>query len=295
MKYFDAHAHVNFAAYKDDYREVIGRALASGIGLINVGTQIDTSRRAIEIAHEFEEELIFAAVGLHPIHTEKSYHDSDELGGDKGFSSRGEVFDREAYRALASDPKVVAVGECGLDYYRLTTYNLQLKTGDTRTEELRLEEELKNKQREAFLAQIELSCEVKKPLMIHCRNAYADVISILKSERAKLNDPPGIIHFFAGSKEEAQEFLDLGFYFTFGGVITFVGDYDEAVRYVPMDRILTETDAPYVTPVPHRGKRNEPAFVVEVAKKISEIKEIPLEELSDLVLENTQRVFGVVL
>lgn len=275
FQYFDAHTHMNFAAYKDDYRKVIRRALDLGIGIINVGTQADTSRRAVEIAHEFDGEPVYSAVGLHPIHTEQSYHDPDELGGngDKGFTSRGEEFDYEYYKNLASGEKVVAIGECGLDYYRF-------KNGDSR---------FKNKQKDAFIKQIELASDVKKPLMIHCRNAFPDLIELLNAKRYALNTNPGIIHFFSGTIEDAKKLLALGFYFTFGGVITFTRDYDEVVTYIPLDRILSETDAPYVTPVPHRGKRNEPAYVVEVVKKIAEIKNVPLEDARAAILENAQK------
>ena len=122
MKLFDAHTHVQFAAFEKDYKEVIQRALESRVGLINVGTQKDTSRRAVELANEYPAE-VYAAVGLHPTHTEQSYHDSKELGGGesaKAFTSRGEEFDYEFYKKLALDKKVVAIGECGLDYFRLS-------------------------------------------------------------------------------------------------------------------------------------------------------------------------------
>ena len=144
------------------------------------------------------------------------------------------------------DPKVVAIGECGLDYYR--------------TEDR--EQRTKDKQKEVFVRHIELACEVGKPLMIHCRDAYDHLVEILNSKSEILNDPPGIIHFFAGTKEDAKKLLDLGFLFTFGGVITFARDYGEIICFIPMGRILSETDAPYVTPAPYRGKRNEPLYVI---------------------------------
>jgi TatD DNase family protein len=284
MKYFDAHTHAHFAAFADDYRAVIRRALDAGVGMINVGTQRDTSRRAVEVAHEFERESVYAAVGLHPIHTEKSYHDAKELGGDaaaEDFTSRGENFDYDYYQNLARDPKVVAIGECGLDYYRLG-------------------EDTKKKQRETLAGQIELSRNTKKPLMIHCRetlnplkgrNAFHDLISLLREYRESLIDPPGVIHFFTGTKDDALALLDLGFAFTFGGVITFARDYDEAIRAIPVDRLLSETDAPYVSPAPYRGRRNEPAYVVEVVKKLAELKEVPRDAMAEKILENSKRIF----
>ncbi|MBI4034192.1 MAG: TatD family hydrolase [Candidatus Brennerbacteria bacterium] len=281
MRHFDAHTHVQFKAFASDYREVIERSLTSGVGMVNVGTQQDTSRRAVEIAHEFGNEPVYAAVGLHPIHTSKSYHDAQELGDEpeaKGFTSRSEVFDYEHYKKLAADPKVVAIGECGLDYYRLTRSQNQ--------------EIIKSEQKEAFLKQIELAHDVKKPLMIHCRSAFGDLIEILQTTTYKLQ--PGVVHFFSGTKEDAEELLEFGFYFTFGGVITFVRDYDEVIKMIPPDRILSETDAPYVTPTPYRGKRNEPLYVIEVVKKLAEIKNIPEEEmrLQILVNANQLKLFG---
>jgi TatD DNase family protein len=280
MRYFDAHTHVQFKAFGSDYKEVIERAGEAGVGMVNVGTQKDTSHRAVELAREYDN--LYAVLGLHPIHTSRSYHDSEELGNSpeaKGFTSRGEVFDYEYYKKLAADPKVVAIGECGLDYFRIE--------GD--------EEEAKSKQKQAFIKQIELAYDVKKPLMIHCRNAFRDLVEILNAKCQILNSPPGIIHFFSGTKEDAKQLLDMGFYFTFGGVITFVRDYDKVIDIIPLDRILSETDAPYVTPAPHRGKRNEPAYVIEVVKKLAEIKNIPEEEMRERILKNAGNCFNLKL
>lgn len=281
MKFVDCHTHVQFGAFEKDYKKVILRALENNVFLINVGTQKDTSRRAVEVAHEFQEG-VYATVGIHPIHTDKSHHDADELGEtDKSvvFTSRGEEFDFEYYKKFALDPKVVAIGECGLDYYRMMTNDN--------------DDDGKRKQKAVFGEHIRLAREVKKPLMIHCREAYKDLMEILDSSRQILNSPAGIVHFFSGTKDDAKKLLDLGFYFTFGGVITFVRDYDEVVKYIPIDRILSETDAPYVTPAPYRGKRNEPAYVIEVVKKLAELKEVSLEEMKERVWENACGIFGV--
>ena len=198
VRFIDAHTHLNFAAFRDDWREVTERALKGGVGMINVGTQKDTSKRAVEIAENYDG--VWAAVGLHPVHTAPSYHDADELGGEGSFQSRGEAFDYDYYKELASRPKVVAVGECGFDYYRGAA------------------EVMRERQIAAFNRQIELSFELKKPLMIHCRQAFYDLIQALDSKSGLLNSPPGIIHFFSGTKEDAAKLLELGFYFTFGGV-----------------------------------------------------------------------------
>lgn len=277
--YFDAHTHAHFAAFKDDSREVIQRALAANVWMINVGTQRDTSARAVEVAHQYPKG-VYATVGLHPIHTDASYHDAKELGANenaKGFTSRGEEFDYAYYKKLAEDSKVVAIGECGLDYYRLTSST-------------------KEKQKEVFGKQIQLSHEVQKPLMIHCREAFTDLINVLRSNyQLLITNYPGVIHFFTGTPDDAKKLLELGFAFTFGGVVTFARDYDEAIKLIPLDRILSETDAPYVSPVPYRGKRNEPAYVIETVKKLAELKGVSLEHMRDQIFENARRIFGIVL
>lgn len=269
-KYIDIHSHVNFNAFDADREEVIKRALDDDTWVINVGTQTDTSRSAIELAHKYNEG-VYAVVGLHPIHTEASYHDKQELGDEgKEFTSRGEIFDKNIYREFLKDSKVVAVGECGLDYYRMDGDSIE-------------------KQKKAFVEQIELANEFKKPLMLHIRDAYADALVLLK-EFAKVK---GVVHFFVGNEEEAKSFLDFGFMLSFTGVITFTHDYDEVVKNTPLDMILTDTDSPYVAPVPHRGKRNEPLYVQEIVKRIAEIKNLTEGEVAKAIVENAKRVFGI--
>ena len=283
---FDVHTHTQFAAFREDQDAVIRRALDAGVWMVNVGTQRDTSLAAVEVAHRYDEG-VYAAVGLHPIHTEKSHHDTQELGittslqtpvykdvVEKGFMSRGETFDYAYYKKLAEDPKVVAIGECGLDYYRL-------------------EEKTKETQHKAFEQQIALARDVQKPLMIHCRNAFSDLIEVLVSHKDGLPEPRGIIHFFSGSREDARRLLDLGFSFSFGGVLTFARDYDAVVCYIPIERIVLETDAPYITPVPYRGKRNEPAYIIEIAKTIAEIKGMSFDVAAAGTFKNTRAIFTV--
>ena len=274
-RFIDAHTHVQFAAYKDDADEVIKRSLGADIWLVNVGTQQETSQQAITFAEKYPHG-VYATVGLHPVHTDKSFHDKEELGEEgAAFTSRGEIFDFSYYKNLSANPKVVAIGECGLDYYHIK------------------DETAKKKQKAAFIQQIELAAAVKKPIMIHCREAFDDLIEVLKDSSSKLQTTPGIIHFFSGNLTQATRLLDMGFYFTFGGVVTFARDYDEIIKTVPINRIMLETDAPYITPAPYRGKRNEPFFVVEVAKKLAEIKGVGLEEVSHHTVENTRAVFGI--
>jgi len=268
-QYIDIHTHLNFAAFDEDRERVIERTLADGVWAINVGTQADTSAQAIALAEKYEG--LFAAIGLHPIHTAKSFHDKSELGeGGDEFTSRGEIFDIEAYRSLAVHPKVVAIGECGLDYFRL-------------------EADSKKLQQDAFVRQIELANEVGKPLMLHIRNAYSDAYEIFKT----YSRVPGNLHFFAGTVEDAKPFLDMGCTFSFTGVITFARNYDEVINYLPLEAIMTETDAPYVAPEPHRGERNEPRFVTYITEKIAVIKNIQFEKVREQMLLNVQRVFGI--
>lgn len=273
---FDVHTHTQFAAYQSDSQEVIERALAQGIWILNVGTQKETSLKAIQVAEAYKEG-VYAAVGLHPIHTEKSYHDPKELGegeAAQGFLGRGEEFDFEYYKKLGQHRKVIAIGECGLDYYRLG-------------------KETKLTQVKAFEEQIRLAFELKKPLMIHCRRAFTDLIEVVRRNRDRLNNPSGLVHFFTGTVGDAKNLLELGFLFSFGGVITFARDYDEALEFIPIQNILLETDAPYVAPAPYRGKRNEPVYVTEVAKKIAELKGLNFEEVEKATTANALKLFNI--
>lgn len=304
-QYIDTHAHVNLSAFKDDWREVIDRARAEGVAHINIGTQFDTSKRAVELAEQYAGG-VHAIVGLHPIQTTATYHDEKELGEEpwggsarltenvseqregnspvsgqrrydediKGFKSRGEQFDISNYRELANSEKVVGIGECGFDYYRQS-------------------EESQKIQEEAFVAQIELANELEKPLMLHVRNgdggrdAYDDVYEVIKTH-AKV---PGNVHFYAGTYEQAKKFFDLGFTISFTGVITFTNDYDELVKSTPLDMMHAETDCPYVAPKPFRGQRNEPLHVREVYKKIAQLKEEDEEKVRAQLMENSQQLY----
>lgn len=275
MNYYDCHTHVNFVAFKDDADATIKRAQEVGVGMILVGTQYDTSADGVRVAEAHHD--VYAAIGLHPIHSTKSYHDEKELGeGGKEFTSRGEVFDMEKYVALGQSPKVVAIGECGLDYYRL-------------------EDGTKKKQEEVFIQQIELANRLNKPLMLHIRSsqgaqdAYDDAHALVKAHARVSGD----VHFFAGNWETAKKWLDIGFTLSFTGVLTFARDYDEVIRNAPLHMLLSETDAPYVSPKPYRGKRNEPAYVVEVVKAIAEIRGEPLEKVRVGLAQNARRVFGL--
>ncbi|MDE1974909.1 MAG: TatD family hydrolase [Patescibacteria group bacterium] len=275
IKRIDIHAHLNFTAFDADRDVVARRALDAGTAFINVGTQYDMSRKAVDIAEKYDG--VYAIIGLHPIHTSASFHDNEELGDNgnanaSGFTSRGEDFDADRYRELIKHPKVVGVGEVGLDYYRSNA-----------------EPAAKARQKAAFEAQIDLANEFNKPLMLHIREAYDDALEILKS-RAEVK---GNAHFFAGTVEQARRFLDIGFTLSFTGVITFAKQYAELVEYVPLDMMHAETDCPFVAPVPHRGERNEPSYVSAVVEKIAMIKKLPVETVEAALLRNAGRVFGI--
>lgn len=284
-RYIDIHAHVNINAFKDDAEAVLARCRKEGVAVVNVGTQADTSRRAVELAEASEADDRFAIIGLHPVHTSASYHDEQELGENmKAFTSRGEEFDAGYYRELAQSKKVVAIGECGLDYFRL-------------------EKDTRGLQERAFIAQIELANELGLPLMIHTRdakgnsasaraeagvgNVYDDTYEILKAH-AKVR---GNIHFYAGNWEQAKKFFDLGFTVSFTGVITFAQDYEDVVRNAPLDMIHGETDCPYVAPVPYRGQRCEPWMVKEVYKKIAVIRGEDEEKVREQLVENARELY----
>lgn len=268
----DSHAHVQFPAYDNDRAAVIARALEAGIGMVNIGTQYSTSADAVRLAEQYAHGM-WATVGFHPGHLDAdSHHDSQELR-----SPEREEFDVAKLSELVWHPKVVAVGECGLDYYRIHN----------------LESRIQERQIGAFTQQIELAREARKPLVVHCRSAFGDLIRILDFRFQILNSPAGVIHFFSGSWGDAQTLLDLGFYLGFGGVITFARDYDEVVVKAPLERMLVETDAPYVSPIPHRGKRNEPAYIVETVRKIAELRGISYDEVARATAANAGALFGV--
>jgi TatD DNase family protein len=261
--FIDVHAHVYFPDYDADRDEVMKRAHDLKTWMVNIGTHRETSRKAVELA-ESASQGVYAVVGLHPLSVNTTYHEQNRTT-----EFLGEDFDSDYYRQLVRRPKVVGIGECGLDYFRENS------------------EEGKIRQRDAFQRQIELSLESGLPLMLHVRNAYEDVIDILK----KYPGVYGNCHFFAGTIAHAKELLDLGFTLSFTGVITFAKQYEELVRYVPLDRLLSETDSPYVAPVPYRGKRNEPSYVREVVSMMASIrKEDPLSLQKQLVA-NAVRLF----
>ncbi|MDO8467110.1 MAG: TatD family hydrolase [bacterium] len=279
-KLFDSHTHIHFPIYDHDREEVIKRAREAGVKMLCVGTQAASSQAGVDLAKKYPGE-IWAAAGFHPNHFASAwYHDKKEQA-----ESEREKFDASNLLKIAQQPEVVAIGECGLDYYRLPN-DKQETTND------------KNTQRDAFIAQIKIAEQVGKPLMMHIRpsrgtdDAYLDALDILKSEKFSGGK---ISHFFVGSLEAAKKMAEAGFSFTFGGVITFARNYDEVIKYLPIENILLETDAPYVAPMPYRGKRNEPAYISATAAKIAELKGLSVEEVAEKTFANALRIFKITL
>ena len=258
----DTHAHIDFKEFNDDREEVIKRFFDNGgEKIINVGCDLKSSVRSYELAKNNEN--IFASAGIHP-------HDADTV--DKNSLKKIEE--------LVQHYKVIAVGEIGLDYFR----NLSPQ----------------EKQIETFKLQLELAENHNMPLIIHCRDAYNDLIDILKNY--KTSDWQGVIHCFAASWKIAEEFLELGFYIGFTGIITYYKDKSKlgnepeiynAIKNTPLDRILIETDCPYISPVPKRGERNEPLFVKYVAEKIAHIRKVSFEKIKKATSENAKKLFKI--
>ncbi|OHA91494.1 MAG: hypothetical protein A2832_00590 [Candidatus Zambryskibacteria bacterium RIFCSPHIGHO2_01_FULL_44_22b] len=248
-KYFDVHSHLEACQYDADREEVIKRLKESDTHTIVIGTDLESSQKAVELAEKHEE--IYASIGIHP-------------------TDRLESFEVEKFASLVKHPKVVSIGECGFDFYHAK------------------KEEDYERQKKLFVDQIEFAVKHNKPLMIHARNAYEELLETLREFKGLR----GNIHFFAGSWEIAQKFLELGFSLSFTGVITFTHDYDEVIRNAPLDKILSETDAPYVAPVPYRGKRNEPAYVSEVVKRIAEIRGEDFELVRTSLVRNALSMIG---
>ncbi len=251
---FDSHSHLQASEFDKDSKEVIKRIMENNVWVINVGDNLESSKKGIELAKKYNN--FFSSIGAHP--------------------NISEEFEKEKYIPLLKEKKVVAIGECGLDYFRLEN------------------EEEKEKQKEKFIKQIELAKEYNKPIILHIRakenyDAYNDTLKILK----KFDKIQGIVHFFSADWNIAEEFLKLNFYISFSGIITFTKQYDDIIFKIPNNRILSETDCPFASPEPHRGKRNEPSFVKYVVKRMVEIKELEFEEMANIIFKNTKEIFKI--
>jgi len=286
----DTHSHVNFNAFKDDSGEVIKKSLTQGVWMINVGSQYDTSERAVKMADNYPEG-VYAAIGLHPVHLEsgtiKGKIDKEEIE----FKTREEVFDYEKYKALAfkdgvKNKKVVAIGEVGFDYWYSPKTKIKIA-------------EFKEKQRLAFLKQLDLAKELNLPVIIHCRLAHEELLYSLREKIKEWGGNPigGVSHCFIGTLEQAKEYVRLGFHISFNGLIfkkiAGLPDSEEIIKELPFDRILVETDCPYLTPPQKEGQRNEPLFIKYTIKKIAEIKNISFEEAVETTTKNARNLFRI--
>ncbi len=262
----DVHCHLNFHAFEKDYDEVIKRAFNAGVKkIINVGTKIDSSQKAIELSEKYKD--LYTIVGIHPHHADKL--ENDWL---------------EELEKLAKHPKVIAIGEIGIDYYRYKSNEI-------------VDPKL---QKDVFAKQIELSLKLRLPLQIHNRHAGKDILEILYRYKTELLDPPGMFHCMSGDIDFLKRVLDLGCYVGFDGNITYEGLAPgedtllaDLVKEVPLDRIVAETDSPFLTPQPYRGRRNEPSYVIIAGQFLAKIKGVSFKEIEDKTTENVRRLFKI--
>ena len=251
---FDSHAHLDDEKFDEDREEVIARSLKNGVaGIINAGSCMASSARSVALAAQYDS--IYAAVGIHP-HDAKSAQEADYA----------------QLAAWAQLEKVVAIGEIGLDYY----YDFSPR----------------DLQRTVFIRQIDVARQMDMPFIIHDRDAHGDILDVLKKEAKGLT---GVLHCFSGSLEMAKEVIKLGFYISIAGPVTFknAAKFPEIIKNVPLERLLVETDCPYLTPHPHRGKRNEPAYVKIVAEQVAHLREMDLADLAKATTENTKNLFKI--
>lgn len=252
---FDTHAHYDDEKFADDKYDVIEKAYNSGVSyIINAATDIKSCEESIAFARKYE--YVYAAVGIHP-------HEVAEVD-DSTFKKVAQ---------FAKEDKVVAIGEIGLDYYY-----------DTAPREI---------QKHWFAQQINLARALQLPIIVHDRDAHQDSMDIIKVEKA--SEVGGVFHCYSGSVEMAKEVLNYNFYISVGGALTFKNAKKlvEVVRWIPMDRLLIETDCPYLTPEPYRGKRNDSSYVRFVAEKVAQIKELSFEEVADVTLRNAKKLFKI--
>lgn len=261
MTLVDTHAHLDFSQFHADRSAVVERARAAGVAaIVNVGTDLSSSQRAVRLAEQYD--CVYAAVGMHP-------HGAKKLDG----ATLAEL------RDLAQHPKVVAVGEIGLDFYR------DLSPRDV--------------QRRAFQAQLAWAARLGKPVVIHDRDAHAEILEVLTDWTAGQANSPlagrlGVLHTFSGDLAMAEQAMDWGFYISISGPVTYENarQLPDIVRVLPVDRLLVETDCPFLPPHPHRGERNEPAYVRLVAERIAELKGMSFDELARATTANAQHLFG---
>ncbi len=276
--YIDTHAHINFNDFKEDGDQVIRRALSENVWMIVVGTDYKSSKKALNYANKYEKG-VFATVGLHPSALINFYDQKTKK------TIKAEEFNNDIYEKLASFDKVVAIGEIGLDYYYLN------KRGDI--------EKQKKKQKDVFIKQLILARHLNLPVIIHCRQAHDDMFEILSSFRKKYKDliPQqrywGVIHCFSGDEDLAWKYFNLGLIISFTGIITFSNQWNDLIRKIPLEKIMIETDSPFLAPEPFRGKRNEPILVKYVAQHIANIKKLSIERVAEITTRNARDFFNI--
>lgn len=273
----DTHCHLHFPAYKDSLPDVLRRMQEADTWAVTVGTTAGTSRGGIEFCRQHEN--VWCTVGYHPEHLTSSFHDENE--------GEHEPYDFNAIRELAKDGRVVGIGETGLDFFRIDPDR-------DRAAAEKLQEDV-------FRRHVALSQEMGKPLVIHCREASDRLLSILEEEKRQGREVRGVMHCFTGDWVEAQRILALGLHISFTGIVTFgikkSQDPEKHVHRViermPLERLMVETDAPWLAPEPHRGEQNEPAYVDFVARKIAELRKMEYSEVCRLTTENAIRFFDL--
>lgn len=286
--YIDTHAHLNFNEFKNDYPEVIRRAQENGVEKIIIpSSDPQNSRRAVEIAQEFEG--VYPTVGAHPLHIKSGFSlmVNDGLAPALLMDSYNSAHARRCslnyFKEMVEFPGVVAIGEIGLDY--------QGEKGSRSID--------RDVQQAALTAIIKATIRTKKPYILHCRptqdsnDGLEDLYRILTNLFAKSREKRGVVHCFAGDYQWAKRFFNLGFLISYTGLITFTDRYDQDIAKIPLNRLLLETDAPFLAPEPHRGERCEPAYVIEVAKKIAKIKKISLIDVAKQTTENAEKLFQI--
>ena len=268
----DTHAHINFSSFEKDREQVIQKCLDNNVWMINVGTNLKTSQEVIDIAQKYPQG-IYASVGLHPINLNTGLV---KIKFDKNEGKHLEQdFDFNQYRKLAELSKVVAIGEIGLDYY------WKPKTTGRKQRFFQLQKDL-------LLQHLKLAQEVSLPVIFHCRMAHEDLLEILKSQKGI----KGVVHCFTGTWEQAQQYMDMGLYLGFNGII-FKLNLDEIIKKTPLERVLIETDCPYLPPPEFEGQRNEPLYVKYIAQRIAEIKGINLETVAKVTVQNAKTLFNL--
>ena len=264
----DVHCHLNFGSFKNDYDEVINKAITDGVKIIIIAsTDIESSTLAIDLAKKYEN--LYAIVGIHP-------HNADKLEND---------WDTKLLRIAKSSKKVVGIGEIGLDYFSHDGNAI-------------IEPDL---QKKVFIRQIEIANELKIPLQIHNRLAGSDILEILINHKSLIiNQPPGMFHCMSGNLDFLKKVINLGFYIGFDGNITYEGiakgentTLTDLVSNTPIDRVLTETDSPYLAPEPYRGSRNTPSHVIIVAEEIAKIKDLNINVVKSKTFKNAEQLFNL--